>query len=71
MDYGSKQIRAAEAQRKLLISLDNKSSDKLGMHIWRSSVSPSQEHQNLKICLSAECMFTVQIHSLCKVSVIF
>lgn len=58
MDYSSKKMRITEAQRKLSISLDNKSSHKLGMYIWHSSVSPSQEHQNLKICLSAEYMFT-------------
>lgn len=43
MDYASKKIKIIEAQRKLPISLDNKSSHKVGMYIWCSSVSPSQE----------------------------
>lgn len=67
MDYSSRKIKVSEAQRKLVIFMENKPSLNLGMHIWHSPLSLSQEHQNVQTCLSAEdylCRPTVSIYSI-------
>lgn len=67
MDYSSRKIRISDAQRQLLIFMENKPPLNLGMHIWHSPLSLSQEHQNIQTRLSAEdylCSPTVCIYGI-------